>query len=263
VILSIISVFVAYPLIWIFLLSFKNNLDLFTGYSFGLPQVWRVENYAEALSQYDFPKYFRNSSIVVSITVGITLFLSVMLAYGLSRMKFRGSSAIQSLIALGLVIPVQIVILPLYVMQKNLGLGDSLFSVILPYSAFNLSISVLLLYAFLKTLPVEIEEAAVLDGCSILRSFFRIVVPSIKSALATLAVYLVIMTWNEFFMALIFLRRDDLKTIPLGILNFISNKTDWGPMAASLIITCIPTVVVFLIFNKQIENALSVGSTLK
>jgi raffinose/stachyose/melibiose transport system permease protein len=262
-VLSILLVFILYPLFWIFLLSFKTNADLYNGFSLGLPKVWHFENYPSALKRFNILQYVTNSLIVSIVTIVLTIFLSSMCAYALSRMRFKGQSALRNYLSLGLIIPVQVVIIPIYIMEKALGITNSLFSVVLPYSAFSFSISILMLYAFFRTLPREVEEAACIDGCTIYRAFFSLIAPMMKAPISALVVWIFINVWNEFFVALIFLRRDSIRTLPLGILYFATNVIEWGPLAASLVITVLPTIIIYFIFSNQIEKAMVAGAILK
>ena len=262
--LWIIAIATVYPLIWIFLMSFKDRFELLAGNSFGLPHKWLFSNYLTAVTSFPLHLYFINSVAYTGITIVATVLLAGMFSYAVSRMKFRLSSFMYVYITLGLIIPIEVVIVPIFLLEKSIHVLNTYFSTVLPYIAFNISLCSLLLYAFFRTLPTEIEESACLDGCSIYRVFFQIVLPISKSALSTVIIWLYLNVWNEFFIAYILLIKDSLKTLPLGVLNFISSRAvDWGPMGAAMIISCIPTLAVYLVFNEQVERALTAGALLK
>jgi raffinose/stachyose/melibiose transport system permease protein len=263
-ILFTLAVITLYPLLWIFLMSFKDRFELLSGNSFGLPQKWLFSNYVKAVTAFPLFTYFLNSIFYTAGTIAAILILAGMFAYAVCRMKFRLSKLMYTYIVLGLIIPVEVVIIPIFLLEKRTHLLNTYFSVTLPYIAFNLSLCSLLLYAFFRTIPTEIEESACIDGCSIYRTFFQIIFPISRSAVSTVIIWLYLNIWNEFFIAYIFLIKDTLKTLPLGVLNFISSRAiDWGAMGAAMIISCIPTLIVYLLFSEQVERALTAGALLK
>lgn len=253
-----------YPLIWMVMYSFKNNDEIFVSNPFGLPKVFRIENYIKAWSQYDVPKYFLNSLLVASATVVITILLALMFSYATSRMRWKGKALVRTYVALGMFIPVQAVLIPVAKTVQGLGLTGSHWALILPYSAFNLAFATMVFYGFFLSLPVELEEAACIDGANIFQSFFRIIVPCVKPVTATLAVFTFLNAWNEFILANILVIDQNLKTLPLGILFFQGQfTTDWGAMGATMVIASIPTVFVYILFSNQVEKALTMAGGVK
>jgi raffinose/stachyose/melibiose transport system permease protein len=188
-----------------------------------------------------------------------------MFAYCVSRMNWKFKNAALTYVSLGLIIPVQVVIIPLLIMVKNMGLKGTHMGLILPYSAFALSSCILMLYAFFRTLPKELEEAACIDGCNIYQTYFRIIVPTIKPAIATQFTLIFMNTYNEFFLAFILGADDKIRSLPVGLLNFFVSigVAHWGQIGAAMVITSIPTVLIYLFGNEQIENALTAGAILK
>ncbi|WP_240838208.1 carbohydrate ABC transporter permease [Acidaminobacter sp. JC074] len=253
-----------YPLIWMLMYSFKNNDEIFVSNPFGLPRVLRVENYIKAWSQYNVPSYFLNSLIVASATVVITIALALMFSYATSRMRFKGKGFLRTYVALGMFIPVQAVLIPVAKVVQGLHLTGSHWALILPYSAFNLAFSTMVFYGFFLSLPVELEEAACIDGANIFQAFFRIIVPCVKPVTATLAVFTFLNAWNEFILANVLVVDETLKTLPLGILFFQGQfTTDWGAMGATMVIASIPTVFVYILFSNQVEKALTMAGGVK
>lgn len=264
VFLWIYAVISLYPMVWMLLYSFKNNEEIFVSNTFGLPKVLRVENYIKAWSQYDVPKYFVNSLIVASATVVITIVLALMFSYATSRMRFKGRNFARLYIALGMFIPVQAVLIPVAKVVQGLGLTGSHWALILPYSAFNLAFSTMVFYGFFLSLPIELEEAACIDGANIYQAFIKIIVPCVKPVTATLAVFTFLNAWNEFILANVLVIDPSLKTLPLGILFFQGQfTTDWGAMGATMVIASIPTVFVYILFSNQVEKALTMAGGVK
>lgn len=253
-----------YPLIWMVLYSFKNNDEIFVGNPFGLPEVWRFENYVKAWSNYNVPQYFVNSVIVATATVILTVSLALMFAYATSRMRWRGKNLVRLLVALGMFIPVQSVLIPVARQVNALGLAGSHWALIVPYTAFNISFATMVFYAFLVGLPVELEEAACIDGANIFQTFYLIIVPVVKPAVWTLVIFTFLNAWNEFLLANVLVIDQQLKTLPLGILFFQGQfTTDWGAMGATMVIASLPTVLLYIVFSNQVEKAITISGAVK
>lgn len=264
VFLWIYAIINIYPLIWMAFYSLKNNEEIFVSNTFGIPTHFRIENYITAWKSYNVPMYFMNSVIVSVITVVGTIALALPLAYALSRLEWRFKNAARIYITIGMFIPVQVVMLPLAVLIKDLGLMNTRAGLILPYIAFNLSFTTIVFYGFMRGIPNELEEAACIDGANIYRTFWSIIIPVIKPAIATLVIFTFLSAWNEFPMALVLISKESLKTLPLGLLFFQGQfTTNWGAMGASMTIASIPTVLLYIFFSEQVEDAFTVGSSLK
>jgi raffinose/stachyose/melibiose transport system permease protein len=264
-VLIIIGLSFIFPLFWMLTLSFKTKDEVFDN-AFGLPRQWVFNNYPDVLKAYDFPKYFTNSLIYSVGTILITVLLGSMLAYCIARMMNpRISKITLNYIALGLIVPVQVVIIPVFILVKQLGLKGTYMGLITPYAAFALSACVLMLYAFFRSLPKEMEEAACIDGCNVYNSFFRIIIPMVIPALVTQCVLIFMNTWNEFFLAFILASEDKLRPLTVGLLNFFVSigVRHWGQIGAAMIITSIPTIIVYMFGNEQLEKALTAGAILK
>lgn len=264
IILILIGLSCVFPLFWMLTLSFKSRDEVYKN-PFGLPEQWVFTNYSEALKKFHFFTYFGNSIIYTVGTVVITLLLGSMFAYCVSRMEWKYKGLALNYCSLGLIVPVQVVIIPIFIILRQLGLKNTYFGLILPYSAFALSSCILMLYAFFRTLPRELEEAACMDGCNIYQCYFKIILPIVKPALTTQCVLIFMNTWNEFFLSFILVGKDQLKTLSVGLLNFFVSigVSHWGQIGAAMIISSIPTVIVYLFSNEQIENALTAGAILK
>lgn len=253
-----------YPIIWLLFYSFKNNSEIFVTNPFGFPTTLHIENYIKAWSQYSVPTYFMNSVIVSLATVVFTIVLSMLFSYATSRMKWRGRECVRVYMALGMFIPIQAILIPVSRTINAFGLSTTRWGLILTYTAINLSFSTLVYYGFFKSLPVELEEAACMDGANIFTCFLKIIVPLVKPATATLIIYIFLNSWNEFILANVLVFNERLKTLPLGIL-FLQGSftTDWGAMGATMVIASLPTIVLYIIFSKQVEDAMTIGGAIK
>ncbi|URN94684.1 MAG: carbohydrate ABC transporter permease [Candidatus Pristimantibacillus lignocellulolyticus] len=253
-----------YPLVWLLFYSFKNNEEIFSTNVFGIPTEWRFENYTNAFNTFDLVGFFKNSMIVSIGTVILTVILSLMFSYAAARMRWKGSEIAKIFMTSGMFIPMQIILIPLLILVRDMHLSNSYFAVILPYVAFQLSFSTIIFYAFFKSLPYEIEESAAIDGASVYTIFFKIMLPLVKPAIASVSIFVFLFAWNEFLVALIMISDNTLKTLPLGLLYFQTQfGSDWGAMGAVMVISTIPTIVVYLLFSEQIEKALTVSSAVK
>ena len=263
-VMVLIGISFLFPLYWMINISFKSKSEVYDN-PFGLPQEWVFNNYGDALEKFNFLRYLSNSLIYSISTIILTVFLGSMFAYCLSRMNWKYKGFAMSYISLGLVVPAQVVIIPILIMIRNIGLKGTHLSLILPYSAFALSSCVLMLYAFYRSLPKELEEAACMDGCNIYQTYFRIIMPVIKPAIATQCVLIFMNTYNEFFLAFILAADDKIRPLTVGLLNFFVSigVSHWGQIGAAMIITSLPTIIVYLLGNEQIENALTAGAILK
>ena len=262
--LCLYAVFAAYPLIWMAFNSLKNNEEIFSTNPFGFPRVLRFGNYVKAWLEYDVVRYFTNSIIVAVFVIFFTIFFAMMFAYAISRMDFKGSNLMKNYVSLGMFIPVQIVLIPLVILVRDLHAGDSLVSLILPYVAFELPFIITIFYGYLRSIPFEMEESAAIDGASVFTTFFKIIVPLMRPVIITCALFVMLFSWNEFIIALVVIGKQSLNTLPIGLVKFQGQfSTDWGAMAASLVISSVPTLVLYMIFSKEIEKAVTYGAGIK
>ncbi|KQX48243.1 MULTISPECIES: carbohydrate ABC transporter permease [unclassified Paenibacillus] len=253
-----------YPLLWMVFYSLKNNNEIFVTNPFGFPTHLRFENYVDAWSRFNVPVYFSNSLLVAAATVVGTIVLSVTFSYAVARMQWRWKEAARIYVVIGMFIPVQVIMIPLAILVREFHLANTYWALIVPYIAFNISFSSMVFYGFFRSIPVELEESACMDGASIYRTFYTIILPIIKPAIATMVIFVFLSAWNEFTMALILITKESLKTLPLGLLFFQGQfTTNWGAMGAAMTIASLPTVLVYVLFSEQVEKALTVGSAVK
>ncbi|MGO4184969.1 carbohydrate ABC transporter permease [Paenibacillus sp. TAF43_2] len=253
-----------YPLIWMLFYSLKDNNEIFVTNPFGFPTKLRFENYVSALTEFNVPRYFMNSVLVSVVTVVGTIALAVMFAYAVARMRFKGKTAVQMYIVIGMFVPVQVIMIPLAILVRDFNLTNTYMSLILPYIAFNVSFSTMVFYGFFRSIPFELEESACIDGATIYQTFWKVMLPIVKPAIATMVIFVFLAAWNEFPIALMLISQEDLKTLPLGLLFFQGQfTTDWGAMGAAMTIASLPTVLVYILFSEQVERAMTVGSAVK
>jgi raffinose/stachyose/melibiose transport system permease protein len=257
--LSATSLLILYPIALIFISSLKTSQD-FMGNPFGWPQKWTFDNYLTAWESANFSTYFGNSLILASVSVlGITLFGS-MTAYALSW-NFRGSKQLFSYFLIGIMIPIQAKIITLFVFMKQIGIINTHFGLILVFIAFNLSLGIFIFSGFFKTIPKELKEAAFLDGCSEVGTFWRIILPVSRPIIATVVILTGLNVWNSFFLPLILLQDKRLFPITLGLQRLKGEiSVNWPLFFSAMIMLMIPIVIVFVIMQKQFIKGLTSGA---
>jgi multiple sugar transport system permease protein/raffinose/stachyose/melibiose transport system permease protein len=249
------TLLVALPIVWMFLSSTKTVRELFST-PFALPQEPQWSNFVKAWES-GISQYLVNSLFVTTLSVILIVFVSALAAYALARIDFPGRIFIYLLLIAGFAIPVHTVLVPLYRSLNVVGLLNTHAGLILPYVAFGIPFSVLLLYAFFLEFPSEIEDAARIDGCTIWQLVFRVVMPLSMPALVSVVVFQSVFLWNEFSLALIVIRDDALRTIPLGLTKFQGQwSTNWTLMLASLSMATLPVLVLFIVLQRQFIRSL-------
>ena len=255
---AIISIF---PVYWMLTFSLKNNNEIFGENVIGLPKYWVWENYTRAMNTGNMPRYFLNSVIVAVSTIVITLLASVMATYAMTRLEWKARKGMNKFFMLGLTIPIHASIVPLYTTLAKLKMLNSYFALILPYSAFSLAMGILISIGFMGDIPYDLDEACFIDGCGVWGTFLRIIAPLMMPAVATVGIYTFLQCWNELMFANVFISKDSLKTLPVGV-QALSGQytTDWGPIGAALSIATIPTLLVYVFLSKQIQDSFIAGA---
>lgn len=249
------------PLVWLLLFSLKNNQEVFNLPPFSLPKQLRWDNYEKVWTAGSIDRYFLNSVWITLVSLALTILLASFVTYALTRMKWRLQPLVLGLFMVGLMIPVHSTLIPLFNMYKSWHLIDSQWSLVLSYTAFNLPITIMILLGFYYALPREVEEAAIMDGCSVNRMFFRIVLPMTSTVIATAAIINMIYNWNEFIFVNTFIGTDSRKTLTVGIQNFIGQyTTDWGAIGATLMISILPILLLFVALSNRIVEGIAAGS---
>lgn len=252
--------FVATPLVATLLGGFKSLGELRTN-PFGLPQVWEWKNYTDILISQRYWQLLKNSLIISSLTVMLTLITASMAAFVFAHIHFFGRSFILNYITMGLLFPAATAILPLFIKVRDLGLLDHYFGVILPQVAFALAMSILLLRRFFKELPEELLEAALVDGCSYVNFFRYVTLPLSRPILATVGTITFVHSWNAYLVPLVMLNSDSQYPWPMGIMVYQGEySSEWHLILAFITLTLLPTIILFLFAQKHIVAGLTSGA---
>jgi raffinose/stachyose/melibiose transport system permease protein len=259
--LSCFAVVILYPFVLMIFGSLKSQ-TAFLANPVSLPTTFDLSNYQFAWNEAHIPKFAFNSLIVATGTVFLTLVSGSMAAFALSRIRFRGRIWIYSAFVALLTVPVQIYIIPLYVLVVRAHLSNSLFGLILPYTAGSLPLAVFLLKTYFDQLPSELIDAARLDGCDNRMILLKVVLPLSRPVLSTVTIFTFVQSWNEFFLALVFIHNPDLQTLPLGLQAFFVNQyeTQFPQLFATLALSIAPVVMVYLFLQKQFIAGLTAGA---
>ena len=252
-------VLIAYPMFWTVMSSFKSYREIYDSV-WSLPSVWHYENYITAW-QKGIAGYFKNSFIVTVSTVAGVLTFASLCAFGLSRYQFKGNTFFLFLCMGGMMLSPQVCLIPLYKLLQAFHIHNTYWAMILPYIAFRLPMSVLLIRTFFLSIPKELEESARLDGCSAFGVYWRIFLPMSKPILLTCTVLVSYYAWNEFLFSIIFIDSDSLKTIPSGLMNFRDAlQTDWGVLLAGMVVAALPIIIMFIFMQKYFIRGMAAGS---
>ena len=250
-----------FPVYWMFTFSLKTNEEIFGKNLIGLPWEWRWSNYASAWHTGNMPRYFVNSVIVSASAIALVIIASMMATYAITRLVWKGSSQTNAFFMLGLTIPIHASIVPVFITLRDLHMLNSHFSLIFPYAAFSLAMGILICTGFMVEIPKELDEAACIDGCGPWKTFGVVIIPLMKPALATIAIYTFLQCWNELMFANVFISDSKFKTLPVGI-QALSGQytTEWGPIGAALVIATFPMLLVYIFMSKRIQESFVVGA---
>ncbi len=249
-----------YPLLVMILSAFKTNAELFAS-PFALPESFAGANFARMWSETSFLRYLGNSIAVTAVSVGLIVVFGTMAAYAIARYPFRLSAAVFLFFLSGLMVPLKLAIIPLFIQLNTLGLIDTHFGLILVYVAMGLPSAVFIMTGFLRTLPGELEESARIEGASELRTMLQVMLPLARPAMVIAAIQNAVPIWNDFFFPLVFLSTDALKTLPQGLTVFMGEyNTDWGVLFAGLTLSALPITLVYIALSRQFIAGLTQGA---
>lgn len=258
-ILFLLAALILYPLFWILMSSFKDYNGIY-GDVWGLPDIWHVENYMTAWNR-GISQYFLNSLIVTICTLAGVVFTSTFSAFGICQMKGRLGNFVFLFCLCGLLLSPQVCLLPLFMLLKSLKLKNTLFAMILPYIAFRLPVSIMLIRSFFVGISRELEEAATIDGATLMQIYGHIYLPLSKPIISTVIIMTAYYAWNEFVFATIFVDSSKLRTIPVGLMVFRDGlMTEWGVVLAGMVISCLPIIVLFLLMQKSFVRGMTAGA---
>lgn len=261
VILLAFAVIQIFPLIWLLNFSLASNNEMFTKGLLIIPEKIRWDNYVTAFIDGHFLLYLKNSLLINVLAVILVLVFSVMMAFACTRMHWKLSGTVSGLILLGMMIPIHATLLPNYIIYDKLHLTDTMWALLIPYVAFSMPQGLFLTSGFMSSIPKEIEEAAIIDGCGIYRLIAVVIVPMLKTSLVTVSIMTFLNNWNEFMMASTYLSSPTWKTLPFSVLEFTGiYASNYSVQFAVMALTAAPMVILYLILNRQITEGVAMGA---
>ena len=261
VILCLVAVIQIFPLVWLGDFSLASSNEMFTSGLLIIPEKIQWGNYVKAFVDGHFLQYLKNSILINGLAVVLVILISVMAAYACRRMKWRLSGLVKTILLLGMMIPIHATLLPNYKIYNMLKLTDTIWALLIPYIAFSLPQAMFLMTSFLDSIPMELEEAAVMDGCGIYRILFQVVMPLLKPSIATVSIMTFLNNWNEFMMASTYLSSPKWKTLPFSVLEFTGQySSNYAVQFAVMALTAAPAVIVYIILNKHITKGVAMGA---
>ena len=251
-----------YPVIWLFIASVKPSVELASA-PFALPKLVTFENFVKVLSDGKIGTYMWNSLKVTGISLLLIVVLSATAGYALSKFKVKGTKKIYSFFTFGIMVPVQITLIPLFIFYSDMGILNTSFSLILPQVGFALPLSVMMFVNFYDFVPNELIEASIVDGCSPYRTFLQIVFPLARNTVITIASMYSILIWNDFIFANTFISDTEAKTVALGLKDYVGafGIVDWGSTFAAIAISILPPLVIYFALNKWVTAGMTMGAT--
>lgn len=261
IVLLIVALIQLFPLIWLVDFSLGSSNEMFTNGLLIIPERIRWDNYVKAFVDGDFLHYLRNSVLINTLAVILVVVISIMAAFACQRMRWKLSGLVRTLLVMGMMIPIHATLLPNYKIYSTLHLTDTIWALLIPYVAFSLPQGMFLMTGFIQSVPKELEEAAVMDGCGIYRIVFRIITPLLKPSIATVAIMTFLNNWNEFMMASTYLSTPKWKTLPFSVLEFTGEySSNYAVQFAVMALTAAPAVIVYVILNKHITKGVAMGA---
>jgi N-acetylglucosamine transport system permease protein len=260
--LIIWAIVVVVPILWVFLASFKNTAEIFSS-PWTMPAALRFENWARAWTKAQVGQYFVNSVIVVGFSTFGTMLFGSMAAYVLARYKFIGNRFVYYLFVSGLAFPVFLALVPLFKVVQGFGLLNTYTGLIVVYIAYSLPFTVFFLTAFFKTLPSSVAEAAIIDGASHTRLFFRVMLPMARSGMVSVTIFNIIGQWAQYLLPVVLVTDKSKYVLTQGIAAISVNagyEADWSGLFAALSMSILPMIIVYAIFQRQIQAGLTAGA---
>lgn len=259
IILILFALVVLYPIFFVFMTSFKSNYDVIAN-PFGMT-TFQPENYVEAWQVGKIGDYFLNSVFVTAVTLLIQMVVIVLASYSFAKLRPWGHRVLFILFLTGLFITTEMVTVPNFTTMKNLGLMDTKTSLILPYVSTGIALATYIGTNYIRSLPKELDEAAIIDGCNTMQLLTKIALPLMRPILATIFIFNFQGVWSEFYWALIMIRSEENRTLQLGLMNFQSQyNTDYGVLTAGLVIATLPILIIYLKFSSQFIGGMTVGA---
>ena len=261
IILIVIAVIQIFPLVWLLDFSVASSTEMFTSGLLIAPKKIMWSNYSKAFTDGHFLLYLKNSILINVLAVILVLIASIMAGFACRRMRWKLSGFVKTMLLMGMMIPIHATLLPNYKIYTELGITDTIWALLIPYVAFSLPQGLFLMTSFIESIPIELEEAAVIDGCGIYRIIFQVITPMLKTSIATVSIMTFLNNWNEFMMARIYLSSDKWKTLPFSILDFTGQySSNYAIQFAVMALTAAPAIIVYIILNKHITKGVAMGA---
>lgn len=251
-----------YPVIWLFIASIKPSVELASA-PFALPSKVTFENFIKVLSDGKIGGYMWNSLKVTGISLILIVALSATAGFAISKFKIRFNRGVYAFFTFGIMVPVQITLIPLFIFYSKMGVLNTSFSMILPQVGFALPLSVMMFVSFYSFVPNELIEASIVDGCSSYRIFGQIVFPLARNTVITIASMYSILIWNDFIFANTFISDSKAKTVAMGLKDYVGafGNVDWGSTFAAIVISILPPLVIYFLLNKWVTSGMTMGAT--
>lgn len=252
----------SYPVFWVIMSSFKSPQDTAVYPPYALPTSLYLENYKNALLGTGLVRYFLNSVIVAAGTLVGIILLAAPTSFAISKLKFKQSDKLMNFFLLGMMIPIFACLIPMFQMYNAAGLRNSYLSLILPQVGFSLPLSIFLYVGFMRYVPDSLLEAAIIDGAGSFTCFSRIIFPMAKNSTITIIIYNFVSIWNEFTYANTFMTKGSMKTLPVGLNDFVGEmgKRDWGGTFAAITLAVLPTLIIYFFLNKHVMEGMAAGA---
>ena len=258
--LTLAAICVILPLLWLLFTSLKTREDL-TLNTWGLPREWVFSNYVKAWSGSRIPLYMFNSIRATLLSIVITVVLVTPVSFVLARFRFKGKQILYFFFIAGMMVPIHSTIIPIYTMVGRFNMYNNLEILSLIYGAFRIPVSIFILEGFMTAIPKELEECAVIDGCSLSRIFLNIIIPLSKDGIVTIAILTVLSSWNELPLSMLLLSDPLKKTLPIGLMGFITEyNSEYTQLAAGIMIAIIPTIIFYALAQEKIEKGMIAGA---
>lgn len=259
---AVVLVIVLYPLVWLILGSFKTQPEFLSEPFWSLPQQWNLDNYIEAFVGGGLGRYILNSAIATLPSLAIQLLIGLGAAFALEIMVWKGRGTVLLLFLAGIMIPVQMILLPLFTIYFNLHLTGSLWPLIITYVAMGLPLTVFMIATYMRSIPREMFEAAEIDGAGVYRQFWSFAVPLVRNAIFTVGLVQFFFIWNDLLVAMTFVQSSSLRTIQVGLLNFTGEygAVSYGPMFAGIAVNVVGTLVIYLFLNQKVMKGMAAGA---
>jgi raffinose/stachyose/melibiose transport system permease protein len=262
ILVALLLIVVVYPLVWLLLGSFKSNQEFLDSPVWSLPSTINFDNYVEAWNTGNIAQYATNSALSVFPALALIILFGTAAGFALEVLVWKGRNGVLLAFLVGIMVPSQMILLPLFTVYFQTGLTGTLWPLIITYTAIGLPLTVFMMATYFRAIPREVFEAATLDGASTIRTFFSIAMPMVSNAIFTVALVQFFFIWNDLLIALTFTNSSDLRTIQVGLLNFNGEfgATNYGPLFAAICINVFGTLALYLVLNQRVQKGLTAGS---